>query len=490
MNEQQAEGLPEAVPARMVNEFVYCPRLFYLEWVQGRFASSDDVEEGRYVHRVVDQPAGGVPTADNPERFTGRRWRSLWLTSTTLRVTGKIDVVEAAGGSVIPVDYKKGAPASDGSMWPSDTVQSALQALLLRDAGFIVKKAEVWYAATRQRVVLPIDEAVLARTAAVLDDLWQVAASDTPPPPLQDSPKCPRCSLVGICLPDEINALRLRVDLRTRPRRLVPDDPASRPVYVQEQGATVGVRGGRLHVVKQGEELASYRLIDVSQLCLQGNVSITAQAMRQLFGRDIPVCWFSYGGWFQGIAHGLPNKHVDLRRAQALASAAVCLPAARAMVEGKIRNSRTLLRRNVRTEPGPVISQLGELAAKSRTAPGAPSLLGVEGTAARLYFTHFTSMLRTDTDVEIGDFDLHGRSRRPPPDPLNALLSFLYALLVKDLTATLVAVGFDPYLGVYHRPRYGRPALALDLVPRQATFARFETARSTSSSLLRFRQAM
>jgi CRISPR-associated protein Cas1 len=91
-------------------------------------------------------------------------------------------------------------------------------------------------------------------------------------------------------------------------------------------------------------------------------------------------------------------------------------------------------------------------------------LLGIEGTAARLYFSRFTAMLAPAEGLDVAAFDENGRARRPPPDPVNSLLSFVYALLVKDLTATLTAVGFDPYAGIFHRPRYGRPALALDRV--------------------------
>jgi hypothetical protein len=150
----------------------------------------------------------------------------------------------------------------------------------------------------------------------ILTRLWTTAADPEPPPPLQHSPKCARCSLVGICLPDEVNALRTRADEPARPRRLMAADPDSRPVYVQEQGTVIGVRRGRLEAFKDGTLLGSYRLIDVSQLCLQGNTTITPQAMRELFTREIPVCWFSYGGWFAGMSQGLPGKNVDLRRAQ------------------------------------------------------------------------------------------------------------------------------------------------------------------------------
>ncbi|MBL8924648.1 MAG: CRISPR-associated endonuclease Cas1 [Pseudonocardia sp.] len=458
-------GLPETVPARMVNEFVYCPRLFHLEWVQGRFATSDDVEEGRYVHRVVDEPGGDLPEPDSGfDRFAGRTSRSFWLTSATLGVSAKIDIVEVgADGAVTPVDYKKGSPDRRGRPWPADETQSLLQALLLREAGYRVDRAEIWYAGTRHRVAIDVDDTRLADVRELLGRLWHTAATDRPPPPLVDSPKCPRCSLVGLCLPDEINTLRVRERSPGRPRGVMAADPDSRPVYVMEQGAMVAVRGGRLQVVKERETLGSYRLIDVSQVCLYGNVTVTPQIMREMFAREIPVCWFSYGGWFSGMAEGLPGKHVDLRRAQYTTPPDRLLAIAARMIEGKIRNSRTLLRRNSRVAPEPTLDQLRELSLSAADPAGYPSLLGFEGTAARLYFAQFTGMLAPTTGLDVAAFDANGRARRPPPDPINALLSFVYALLVKDLTVTLTLVGLDPFVGVYHRPRYGRPALALDL---------------------------
>ena len=125
---------------------------------------------------------------------------------------------------------------------------------------------------------------------------------------------------------------------------------------------------------------------------------------------------------------------------------------------GQDRNSRTLLRRNERSPNDEVFAQLKPLAERALVASSLESLLGVEGTAARLYFSRFSTMLRRDFG-----FDFEGRNRRPPRDPVNCLLSFLYALLVKNLTAVVFTIGFDPYLGMFHKPRFGRPALALDL---------------------------
>lgn len=103
------------------------------------------------------------------------------------------------------------------------------------------------------------------------------------------------------------------------------------------------------------------------------------------------------------------------------------------------------------------------LARATQTTQDAGALLGIEGTAARLYFGEFCTMVAGHARPLTGRFELDGRNRRPPRDPLNALLSFCYALLTKDMVAVTLGVGLDPYLGIFHRSRYGRPALALDL---------------------------
>lgn len=448
--------VPDLVPARMVNEFEYCPRLFYLEWVQSRFEDNPDTVEGRYVHRNVDSGGGRIddPDEDSPVR----KAKSVTISSEDLGIIAKADIIEGKGNKVTPVEVKRGRPPKHGPAWSPELVQICAIGLILQDNGYDCSEGQIFFAESRERVKVPFDEKLVQQTLNVLRDLKEVAGSPDPPPPLVDSPKCPRCSLVGICLPDETNLLADRSDVP--PRRLTPRDSAARPLYVTEQGTRIGVRKGRVTVSQQKEVLQEVRLIDVSQVSIYGNVQISSQAMRAMFDHQVPVCWFSYGGWFQGIAHGLPSKHVDLRRRQVAIAAQAGLPIAQKMIEGKIRNSRTLLRRNSRSEVKPILEQLKATADQTAEVDTVESLLGVEGVAARLYFSQFSAMLKDDT---LGIFDFQGRNRRPPRDPINCLLSYGYSLLTKDLTAVALAVGFDPYLGVFHKPRFGRPALALDL---------------------------
>jgi CRISPR-associated protein Cas1 len=196
-----------------------------------------------------------------------------------------------------------------------------------------------------------------------------------------------------------------------------------------------------------------------------GNVQISTQAMRELFERNIPLSFFTSGGWYCGRATGLDPKNVDLRIAQyrATTDPARCLTFARGFVVSKIKNCRTFLRRNHEAPSPVVLGELDQLARKAGDATALESLLGIEGTAARVYFGAFTGVLKGAAAVS-RDFDLNGRNRRPPKDPVNALLSFAYSLLTKELAVVLASVGLDAMLGFYHQLRFGRPALALDLM--------------------------
>lgn len=459
MTELGYTTLPDLVPARMVNEFCYCPRLFHIEWVQSQFADNLDTVEGRWQHRVVDEERGRAPLPDEGELKAAR---SVMLSSTRLGLVGKADLLEGDGDKVIPIDYKRGRPPDlPERAYEPERVQLAVLGLLLQENGYRCDHGYLYFAESRERVRVDFDEDLLARTLELILELREVAARGEPPPPLIDSPKCPRCSLVGICLPDETNALTARS--QRRPRRLVPSDPDPRPLYLTEQGAWVTKKKGRIEVTKDGEALASVRLLDVSQVCIYGNVQLSTQLIRELLAREVPICWFSYGGWFSGMAEGLPGKNVDLRRAQVTIAHTGGLEIARRVVEGKIRNSRTMLRRNARERPRRVLESLKRLADEARSAGSIDSLLGLEGAAARWYFEAFPMMIRDAQRLPGAGFDFLGRNRRPPPDPVNCLLGYLYGLLVKELTTTVYAVGFDPYVGFYHRPRFGRPALALDL---------------------------
>ena len=453
------------LPARMLNEYQYCPRLAYLEWVQGEWAETADTVEGRHAHRRVDRPGGDLPAAvdGSTEKVHAR---SVTLSSEHLGLIARMDLIEGEGEQVTPVDYKRGKrPHVARGAHDPERVQLCIQGMILEEHGYTCKQGILYYVQGRERVEVPFDAELRTLTQEAIGGLRRMASGGQIPPPLEDSPKCTRCSLVGICLPDEVNFFR-RTETPPRPLA-VPRDEAL-PLYVQARGAKVAKNGETLDVYVEDVKSQSVRLIDVSQLVVMGQIYVTTPALHEMMSREIPISWCSYGGWFLGHTVGVGHKNVEIRTVQYRTSfdPQHCLRLAKGIVVAKIQNQRTLLRRNWKQgeTPEDLIDGFQQDIRRAQRAADLGELLGAEGQAAARYFGTFSAMLsRTEGEQEMR-FDFTTRNRRPPTDPVNALLSYAYALLVRAWTVALTAVGFDPYRGFYHQPRYGRPALSLDLM--------------------------
>ena len=469
-----ATGEAPLVPARMVNEFVYCPRLAYLMWGQAEWAETADTVDGRRIHGRVDRPGKPLP---GPQALEGGGEdekivsRSLTLSSERLGVIAKIDIAEARDGLVTPIDYKRGKrPHVARGAYEPERVQVCLQALLLEEHGYRVEEGAIWYAESRERVRIELDDELRLAAREAVSRLRMTAAHGRIPPPLKDSPKCPRCALVSVCLPDEMGALG-GSGLAPRPIAVSRDEAL--PLVVQSQRARLAKEGETLKIIDEEQGDTKVRLIDISDVAIFGNVSMTAPALAVLMEREIPVAFHSHGGWFRGMAHGIGHRNVEVRTAQYRASFddGFCLRFARDLVAAKIVNQRTILRRNWRGEEDERKAVLARLNAARKSTPGAAAmgeLMGLEGDAAASYFRAFSGLLAPPGGGEeedgIAPFRFDARNRRPPTDPVNAMLSLAYAMLTRHLTVALATVGLDPYRGFFHAPRYGRPALALDIM--------------------------
>ena len=193
-------GSPELVPARMLNEYTYCPRLCYMEWVQGEFAHSADTLDGRFQHRRVDQPAGDLPArtqdGESPESEDGDAQperihaRSVMLSDEGLGAIARIDLVEAEGDHATPVDYKRGTvPDIPGHVYDPERVQLCLQGLLLRANGYVCEQGVIYYVGSKRRVHVGFDEMLVKQTLEMLEAAREMADGGEIPPPLEDSPK-------------------------------------------------------------------------------------------------------------------------------------------------------------------------------------------------------------------------------------------------------------------------------------------------------------
>jgi len=579
----QSAGDPAAdlLPARMLNEFVYCPRLFYYEHVEGVFLHSADTRRGAVEHTRVDSGKGSLPKAkkktddqtQKPEDSTETSGagettaqpldpsseavsienevihaRSVMLGSELLGVVAKLDLIEvtldeplsatspSAARVVCPVEYKSGAPREGDEgrqLWDADRMQLGLQILLLRENGYHCDEGVVFYRQTRQRVRFVLtaeDEAWIRRSILAA----RACTAGPIPPPLDHSPKCPRCSLAPVCLPDETQFLQMPADdelpapeaqlalpglagdatssdvavladalatddpaWATLPearlprsagegevRRLIAPDVDTKVLYVNTPGVMVTKKGETVVVKEKGETLAEVRIKDLHHLAVFGAAQISTALIQTLCECEVPISYFSMGGWFYGLTrgHGLTNVFTRIRQFARAADPEQALPLARLFVYGKIRNQRTLFMRNHIEPPAVALRALKHAASAALVAPGFQTLLGIEGAAALVYFRNFGGMIKGPDEQDeipgleetvekrVGDvqkefnFDFKTRNRRPPRDPVNALLSLAYSLLARDCTVAALAVGFDPYIGLYHQPRFGRPALALDIM--------------------------
>ena len=455
----QEQTTVDLLPARMINEFVYCPRLFWLEYVEREFEASHDTVDGDRIHRRVDCPKGELPDSLTEKRSEAT---SVDLASDRLGVVAKIDMVRSEDGRVVPIDFKRGkVPSIPGGVYDPERIQLGIQAFLLREHGYSCDMAQIYFVGSKTHVEVPIDARMEADVAAAIAGARKILDQTIIPAPLVDSPKCSRCSLHAICLPDETNALRANVaEVKARPFAAPADDRV--PLYVLESGARLGLKGEVLEVRTDMGVEAELRLLELGSISLFGNAHISSQAMRSVLSRNVPVFYLSYGGWLNGTARSIDDHSLDLRMAQydIARDPSRALPFARAFVLGKVKNQRTMIRRALGSETGRAhLQAMSLLLHRIELAPNAEELLGLEGAAARRYFDAFADMLNVGTG-----FEITGRNRRPPTDPVNALLSFGYAMLAKEALAAIIAVGFEPGLGLYHKIRPGRPSLALDLM--------------------------
>jgi CRISPR-associated protein Cas1 len=526
--------LTEPIPARMLNEFVYCPRLFYYEHVEGVFVENADTARGAVLHERVDKGTGALPAAQiartdeqakgaageeedgegSKSRSDKIHSRSVTLGSERLGVIAKLDLVEMRAGEgatdllsrleVCPIDYKAGAPreGEDGNeLWPTDRMQLGLQILILRDNGYRCDRGIIYYRTTKQRVPLEWTAELEAWVLSQVDSARQTMSGPIPPP-LVGSPKCVRCSLNSVCLPDETQMLASRADessefrverddSRSRagsdlsnlnphlstsaaPRRLMSPRDDRRVLYLNTPGVRVGRKDELLTIKEEDKTVNEVRIADLAHVALFGNIQISTQAVQVLCEREVPTSYFSMGGWFYGMTRGheLKNVFTRIEQFRLARDPKVCLVLARRMIFGKVRNHRTMLMRLHLEPPAPIVAKLKTMANSALEAASLDELLGIEGAAAHFYFGAFGGMLKADDEFTDSNrvpgpqlqFNFDGRNRRPPTDPVNALLSLAYSLLTKDCTLAAMAVGLDPYDGFYHQPRFGRPALALDVM--------------------------
>jgi CRISPR-associated protein Cas1 len=262
-----------------------------------------------------------------------------------------------------------------------------------------------------------------------------------------------------------IEYLGIRFD-RTFPQRAAAEAsaPRSKALYVTRQGAWIGAAGGQIRVRDAGpNELLSVPAEHVGHVVCWGSVAFSAGFRTEALTRDIDVVFLSRRGGYLGRLDSARSHGTELRQEQyrQAGNPEWRLAIARRLVAGKLANQRALLpRRHRRMGTEPCLAAARAIEGRRRASlecQDIPALMGVEGSAAHPYFVALSALLDPA-------FGFRGRRRRPPPDPVNALLSLGYTPLVRECAGAAAAAGFDPNVGFLHARERARPSLALDLV--------------------------
>lgn len=437
---------PALVSAMGLHALVYCERLFYFEQVERIQVADERVFAGRTLHTSLQETGDFV---------------SFSYESDTLGLKGKLDALRQRNGTLLPYEHKRGR-SRGGEAWDTDVVQLTAYAMLLEEAkGVVVMEGRIRYHADNTLVHVTFSEQARREVRVALQRARTLLTTVERPPVAVDERKCTRCSLAPVCLPEESR----RIQAHRQTIRLFPSDDTRQTLHVTEHGARVGKRGHELRVSLPDGESTTVPIRTVRSVACHGYVSVSAQALTLCADHGISVSWFGPGGRYRGtFCRDEDAVQRRIRQYEALRSPGACLLLARRLVRARLESQLRFLLRASRGKPRlreSIAAQLDELRDTFPGVAGAerlPTLLGYEGRGAASYMKALPNLVREPAFVP------SGRSRRPPRDPTNALLSFGYAQLLREVVRAIRIVGLEVAFGFYHQPRGTAPALALDVI--------------------------
>lgn len=440
-----------------LHALAYCPRLFYFQEVERIDVPHDRVFAGRQLHAALEADEDGEAI-------------NLELTSATLGLSGKVDCLRRRDGSYLPYEHKRGQPArperGQAAAWPSDRLQLIAYAVLLEEAfGQAISEGRVRYHAANVTVRVPIDDAARAELHQAIALARQLRDSVERPPIADNERLCARCSLAPVCLPEEVRHDR---QPERDPVRLFPPDRDGATLHVVSQGAHVGCSYDSLVVKPREGPESKHPMRGVETLLVHGFAQVSTQALRKCVEHGVGVHWLTTTGYHTASLVATAGQvQRRIRQYRALSDETVCLRLARQLAQAKMESQYRYLLRASRGEEAARqaltahLSALQESLRLAATADSRDSLRGYEGTAAAQYFQGLRSLLGSQVAEELRS---EVRSRRPPLDRFNALLSYGYGLLHTAVMRAVLASGLEPALGFFHTPRSAAYPLVLDLM--------------------------
>lgn len=458
--------MTEMLRVHSLHALAYCERLFYLEEVENMRVADERVYAGRRLH---------VELAREEDE---EEWLTFNLESERWGLTGRIDCVRRRDGMIVPYEHKRGRSARSfegvAEAWPSDRLQVIAYALLVEEqTGREVIEGRVRYHADNVMVRVPIDETARADLVRAIARARALQSTVERPPVTTNERLCVRCSLAPVCLPEEARlaeqlAEPMPVQIERTNLRLFPADDDRRTLHVITQGARVGRKGDRFEITARDEPVQLHPVREIGQVVLHGFAQITTQALRLCAEQEIGVHWLTGGGRYMGAwSAGMGSVQRRIRQYRALTEPELCLQLARRLAEARARGQLGFLLRASReagrasAEVRDAIVGIRKLLSPLTRAACIDSLRGYEGSIGAYYFGALPHLVVPEAGEAMRP---QGRNRRPPKDRCNALLSYGYALLLKDVTNAILTVGLDPCLGFFHQPRSQAHPLALDLM--------------------------
>lgn len=429
------------VTISLVAHHEFCPRRAWLE-AAGERTVSEQVEIGLADHARVDDPQTGRSGEFRAVEVRHRGWG----------VHGRLDAVREVEDGLIIREFKATPVRMRMEVTGPTRTQLALQAACLEDMGHKVAGTEVFFTTHHRRVAVELSDEDFEEAHQAVLRTRRTIDSDRAPEPLEDSPKCMRCSHAGVCLPDERTLKPVR-------RRILVADPAGQIAHLATPGSRAFTRDGRMIVTKEGEVLARIPLEQIQGIQVHGNIDLSSGLIRELLWRDLVVVWCSGTGRAYGWATSSYGPNGQTRVAQHVASAEGRLALAREFVSAKIANQATQLRRSGADQG--LVNALRTIQRRAASAGVWQEVLGLEGDAASLYFASWPTLIKPRLRES---WEWTGRSGRPASDAINSMLNYSYAMLTSDAIRALVSCGLDPHAGFLHSSKRNKPALALDIM--------------------------
>ena len=474
MTESINETQEPPIRVMAIHALAYCERLFYLEEVEEIREADDRVYAGRKLHEER------VPKLDDESR----ELRSFEVSSDELGLFGKVDAARIRGGKWLVYEHKKGRcrRSNDKSKtpeaWPSDRLQvSAYTMLLEHQMGKPISEARIRYHKDNVTVTLDVDPNARQDVRDAIQRMRELRHSSQRPPVTDNERLCLKCSLRVVCLPEEErlaaladssegNSSSQKTVSKTPKAKLFPARRDRRTLHITTAPAKVG-RSNRTFVIDVNGTVKKVPVEQVDAILLYGGAQITSQAIHMCSYEKVAVQWISGGGRVLSSLQPPSRVRQRIRQYEALNQADFCVRLARRTVLAKVQFQLQYLLRGTRSNPTAresierELKQIRDAIKNIDSCESLDRLRGLEGIAAKAYFGSFSTLLNERVPETLL---MQKRTKHPPRDRINCLLSFGYSMIFGLVQRTTLAVGLEPAFGYFHQPRTTAPPLVMDVM--------------------------